>query len=57
MAALVLALVLFAAQAAVVGIGLFAPNVTAQYRAFFIDKITAVWVREPARLKSGHLDW
>lgn len=55
--ALALALALFAAQAAIVGIGLFAPHVTAQYRAVFIDKITEDWVREPAKLKSGHLDW
>jgi hypothetical protein len=52
-AALVLALVLFVAQAAIVAVGLFAPNVSPQYRAVFIDKTAVDWVREPSRLKSG----
>jgi hypothetical protein len=52
-AALVLALVLFVAQAAIVAVGLFAPNVSPQYRAVFIDKTEVDWVREPSRLKSG----
>lgn len=56
MAALALALALFAAQAAIVAIGLFAPNVTQQYRAVFIDKTTTQWVREPARLRPGQLE-
>ena len=57
MAAFALALALFVAQATIVAIGLFAPHVTPQYRAFFIDKTTAEWAREPPRLKSWHLDW
>lgn len=50
-AALIAALVLFAAQAAIVAVGLFAPDVSAQYRAFFIDKTTTVWVREAPRIR------
>jgi hypothetical protein len=41
-------LFLLAAQAGIVGLGLFAPHVSAQYRAFFIDHTTTDWVREPA---------
>lgn len=50
-AALVLALALFAAHATIVGIGLFAPDVSAQYRAVFIDRSTTAWVREPAHVR------
>jgi hypothetical protein len=50
-AAFVLALVLFAAQAAIVAVGLFAPDVSPQYRAFFIEKTTTDWVREPSRIR------
>jgi hypothetical protein len=45
---LALALLLLLAQACIVGVGLFAPRVSAQYRAFFIDRTTTDWVREPA---------
>jgi hypothetical protein len=48
---LAMAILLLAAQAAIVGIGLLAPDVSPQYRAVFIDKTTDVWVREPSRLK------
>ena len=48
---LVAALVLFAAQAAIVAVGLFAPDVSAQYRAFFIDRTTSEWVREAPRVR------
>ena len=44
---LLLALLLLAGQAAIVGVGLFAPKVSPQYRAFFIDHTTTEWVREP----------
>lgn len=50
-AAFVLALVLFAAQAAIVAVGLFAADVSPQYRAFFIDKSATTWVREPPRVR------
>lgn len=50
-AALVLAVLLFAAQAAIVAVGLFAPDVSPQYRAFFIDRSTTPWVREPPRIR------
>jgi hypothetical protein len=40
---LVFALVLIAAQAAILGIGLFAPNVSPQYRAYFLEHTTKVW--------------
>lgn len=40
---LVLALVLIAAQAIVVGLGLFAPRVSDMYRAYFIDHTIDVW--------------
>lgn len=43
---LALALVLIALQAAILGVGLFAPRVTAQYRAYFIDQTVDTWVRE-----------
>jgi hypothetical protein len=45
---LAVALLLLLAQAGIVGVGLFAPRVSAQYRAFFIDHTTTDWVREPA---------
>ncbi len=42
------ALVLLVAQATIVLVGLLAPNVTPQYRAFFIDHTTTEWTREPS---------
>lgn len=44
---LLASVVLLALQAGIVGVGLFAPRVTPQYRAFFIDHTTTDWVREP----------
>ncbi len=44
---LAVALALLVAQACIVGVGLFAPHVSAQYRAFFIDHTITDWVREP----------
>jgi hypothetical protein len=49
---LAVALGLLVAQAGIVGVGLFAPKVTAQYRAFFIDQTITDWVREPIPLLS-----
>jgi hypothetical protein len=43
---LALAVILLLAQAGIVGVGLFVPRVSAQYRAFFIDHTTTDWVRE-----------
>lgn len=40
------ALVLLVAQAAIVGMGLFRPHVSPQYRAFFIDHTITTWERE-----------
>lgn len=44
---LAVAFVLVGAQAAIVVIGLFRPNVSAHYRAFFIDHTVSVWTGEP----------
>ena len=44
---LAVAIVLLAAQAGIVAIGLFRPNVSAHYRAFFIDHTEPVWTGEP----------
>ncbi len=38
-----LAVLLLLAQAGVVALGLFAPHVSAQYRAFFIERSTTEW--------------
>ena len=40
---LAVALALLTAQAMIVGIGLFAPNVSQEYRAFFIDHTQTEW--------------
>lgn len=44
---LALAVLLLLAQAGIVAIGLFAPRVSAQYRAFFIAHTITAWVAEP----------
>ena len=44
---LAVALVLLAAQAGIVGLGPFAPQVSAQYRSVFIEHKTLDWVTEP----------
>jgi len=40
---LLLAIILLIAQAAIVAMGLFAPHVSAQYRAFFIEHSSSEW--------------
>jgi hypothetical protein len=44
---LALALLLLTLQAAILGLGLFAPHVSPQYRAFFIDHTSTDWQAEP----------
>lgn len=46
MARLLLALLLAAAQAAILGLALFAPRVSATHRAFYIDHTTQCWLRD-----------
>lgn len=46
MARLLLALLLAAAQAAILGLALFAPRVSATHRAYYIDRTTQCWLRE-----------
>jgi hypothetical protein len=40
---LTLALFLIAAQALILGLSLFAPRVSAEYRAYFLDRSSQVW--------------
>jgi len=40
---LLLAIFLLAAQATIVALGLFAPRVSPEYRAFFIEHTETVW--------------
>ena len=44
---LALALILLGGQAAVVGIAIFKPHVSLQYRAFFIDRSSTIWNSTP----------
>ena len=40
---LILALMLIAAQTLILGLGLFAPRVSPEYRAFFLDHTSTEW--------------